>query len=681
MAHPQHSHYSSSEQNPKDLQSEPKDSSAVQSGGESQSLLPKRPKQQQQQGFPWKIWISRVVVVGLFLLATVATVSYCLSKKAPVQPNINNDNKGFDYSNYSIVISTDSTLNDTITLVDSHQQDVVEVSGVSIPLPLGVNFGSWLSLEDYFYVGDTGAVEVATPDDQKAAVCLPPLYTGGAAWQSETDLLSSLIQSIGLIEALRVFQAHRKSFIEEADLQRLQSWGIRHVRVPVSWCFTNADDPDLYIKNLPNKNMSGEKSELDDELERKLLLEQFTCADPFYPNSPDKDDGVLWPAIPRSLLLEFLRNCAKYNITASLDLHTYPGGTSPGTFSGVWPRPPRFWQHDDPENENDFGRGLYRNFVRWVESLATEDPLAFQGIQGIGPMNEPAHLAGIFATLPNRDYLPPLPTHLAESYWDELNHPLQGTTNITIPKGPHLRVMKWLDDSIQFFRNSSLPQLGKQLHVNVHESFLSASAILSSSSLPLNDDSLDWGGRHPAATNVIAAWWSRVTTRSERRRWAVLDMHHYHAWEPFCQGAIKGGPHPVTSNYTCDNTSARNEALARCTSWATDVFRAAVDVYCGPNAKLMSGEFSTSTHHRVHYACNDVDTIRASYLAQMRAARKAKVAMYYWSYKMPYGGDFRKAWSFSQLLFQLKISNAPRDESKYSCGGGGVPQMTDDSFA
>lgn len=67
-----------------------------------------------------------------------------------------------------------------------------------VAMPYGVNLGSWLSLEDYFYVGDSGAVEVATPDDNTAAICLPPLHLGQAgapAWHSETDLLTRYVQT------------------------------------------------------------------------------------------------------------------------------------------------------------------------------------------------------------------------------------------------------------------------------------------------------------------------------------------------------------------------------------------------------------------------------------------------------------------------------------------------------
>jgi hypothetical protein len=521
------------------------------------------------------------------------------------------------------------------------------------PMPAGVNVGSWLSLEDYFYVGPTGAVEVATSDSQHAAVCLPPLYTGQrgspASWQSETDLLASLMETSGLAHALKVFQAHRTTYITEDDVAKLAAWGVQHIRVPLSWCFTDANPDDIDLKNTSHAYY-------------KELMDRFTCEDPFY-----MDKLVRWPAIPRSILARFLRNCATYGITASLDLHTYPGATSPGTFSGLWPRHPRFWLHDQPENpQEDLGRLLYRDFVEWVTDLATTDPQAFDGILGISPMNEPAHLAGIFRDS-DRDYLPALSVPMAATYLqDELD------SDANVPNGPHLRVFKWMSDAIQVFRESPLPAAGKQLHVNIHESVLSAQVL----SDP--NDGANGGGLHPSANNLIAAWWSHVTTRKERKAWAVLDMHHYHAWEPACTGASDG---PPVGNYSCSNVGARDDALRRCTLWAHG-FREAVDTRCGTGALLMSGEFSTSTHHKVKHACNDVDTLKASYQAQLAASESARVKLYYWSYRMPFGGSFRSAWSFSHLMYRLGVNPHP-DESNYPCGDPSrlhANEVTDDFF-
>jgi hypothetical protein len=529
-----------------------------------------------------------------------------------------------------------------------------------IPMPHGVNFGSWLSLEDYFYVGATGAVEVATPDENTVGICLPPLHVGQAgapAWQSETDLLASLLALAGddsnnnndnsavVAHALQVFHAHRTTFITEADLYKLShEMGIKHVRVPLGWCFTDANP----------------ETEIHEDSTDEELLEKFTCEDPFY-----KDEGVRWPAIPRRLLERFLRSCAKVGITASLDLHTYPGATSPGTFSGIWPKPPRFWKHDDPTKpEQDFGRQLYRDFVKWIEGL---DPEALDGVLGISPMNEPAHLAGAFANNPERDYLPPLPEDVAQRYLEELDH------SEYIPDGPHLRVFLWLRDAVEVFRGSQLPKLGIQLHVNVHESVLIEDLLV-------DNDHGDYGGRGNLASHkLIAAWWSKTTDSHERKDWAVLDLHHYHAWSPSCLGASDG---PPSGNYACGDVEGRNAALQRCTEWATTIYRSAVDELCGKGAKLMSGEFSTSTHHRVRHACNDIDTLKTSYLMQVHAAKEADVDLYYWSYKMPFGGAFRSAWSFSELMYLLGVTNRP-DQDSFHCGGH-MPhdgEVTDDFFS
>ena len=516
-----------------------------------------------------------------------------------------------------------------------------------LALPQGVNFGSWLSLEDYFYVGETGATEVATPDENTAAVCLPPLHVGQSGaphWQSETDLLSNLLKSTSVAKALNIFHAHRTSFITEYDLEQLSNLGITQVRVPLSWCFTDYD-PD---------------TDITDDVSDEQLLEQFTCPDPYY-----QDEHVRWPAVPRKLVAEFLRSCTKYGIKASLDLHTYPGATSPGTFSGLWPRQPRFWKYDDPSNpDEDYGRTLFRNFVQWVETL---DRRALDGILGIGPMNEPAHLAGVFYNIPERNYLPPLSNDLAQSYLDELN-----SDGYPFPDGPHLRVLLWLRDAVRVFRDSTLPRYGIQLHVNLHESFLIEDLV------PGNHG--DEGGRgNPASHKLIAAWWARTTHHHERKHWAVLDIHHYHAWSPSCAGAVDG---PPAGNYSCHDVSGRTKALERCVEWAKDIYRAAVDEMCGKGAKLMSGEFSASTHHRVRHACNDIDTLKATYEMQMAAAKDADVEMYYWSYKMPHGGAFRSAWSFTELMYLLGVTDRP-DHENIHCGGH-IPhegEVNDDMFS
>lgn len=146
----------------------------------------------------------------------------------------------------------------------------------NLPMPDGVNVGSWLALEDYFFAGQS-AVEVATPDGGTAAVCLPPLHTGsstGPTWRSETDLLQNLAAETTLGYALRVFHAHRNAFLDlDEDLAVLKQLGIASIRVPISWCLTDEDPATIDPKDT---DIAG-------------LEDRFTCPDPFY-------EGVLWPA-------------------------------------------------------------------------------------------------------------------------------------------------------------------------------------------------------------------------------------------------------------------------------------------------------------------------------------------------------------------------------------------------
>ena len=265
-------------------------------------------------------------------------------------------------------------------------------------LPAGVNLASWFSLEDWFFVGSNGAVEVASPDDSKAASCLPPLHldsSTGPRWNSETDLLAGLAEHYdaeiakendggehltggslgGWGKAIRAIHAYRSSYYDvDAELRTMAELGIKHVRVPVSWCWTDHDPSHLAYDD----ELTGASHYMSDT----DVKSKFACEDPFY-------DGVYWPAIPRDFFRRFLRKCAKYGIGATIDLHTYPGGTSIGTFSGVWPRYSRFWTHGDkPATEDggdggggspDVGRTLLKDFIGWMESLETSDPMAFRG--------------------------------------------------------------------------------------------------------------------------------------------------------------------------------------------------------------------------------------------------------------------------------------------------------------
>jgi hypothetical protein len=180
---------------------------------------------------------------------------------------------GFFFSNRSKAEFRKATIGTSTWNIGARDPKVLSTS---LPMPDGVNIGSWLSLEDYFFAGNS-AIEVATPDDRTAAVCLPPLHTGastGPAWHAETDLLENLAAETTLGHALRVFHAHRNSFLDfEEDLEVLKQLGVHSIRVPLSWCLTDEDPATIDPKDTDVAD----------------LEQRFTCEDPFF-------EGVLWPA-------------------------------------------------------------------------------------------------------------------------------------------------------------------------------------------------------------------------------------------------------------------------------------------------------------------------------------------------------------------------------------------------
>ncbi|KAL3932317.1 MAG: hypothetical protein SGBAC_010905 [Bacillariaceae sp.] len=536
-----------------------------------------------------------------------------------------------------------------------------------LPLPTGINLASWLSLEDYFFVGHDGAVEVATFEGSTVAKCLPPLHVGsstGPMWNTETDLFASLMSKNNtnnkdgsVAKTIQIFHAFRESYLDfNVELKQIADLGIHHVRVPMSWCLTDFDPS--------NDEILKDEQTRDNEAESSILLERYACKDPFF----EKHHGetLYWPAVPKPLLQDFLRACARYGIKATLDVHTYPGGTSLGTFNGIFPKSPLFWLYDNPEDpEQDVGRTIFRDLLSWIESLIHSDNEAFQGIGAITPMNEPGHLAGLFGSggpwPEENNFLPPLPEDVAEAYLAKLNQNVKDSRHFkAVPNGNHLRSLLWQDQAVAAFRQSKLPQHGIDIFVNVHESILVQPLV--------PDDPNDPGGRHPEGTTIFLAWWRGITTAEERATWAVLDMHHYHAWDGQCMGAVDGSP---SGSYTCGNLDAMNDVLAHCTSWAT-MYRKIADQQLGSSkrpARLVSGEFSASTHHSVRHSCLDETTLHASYTQQVEKADAAGVELYWWGWKMPYGGAFRRAWSFKHFLYLMGVDGFDKpDETDLPCG-------------
>lgn len=337
-------------------------------------------------------------------------------------------------------------------------------------VPYGTNFGGWLCLEDWFFSGTTGRF-VSTSDPVGQGVCLPPLLQGGdTTWPSEGILVHRLVAKYGKQFASQVFEAHRNGFIHAGDLKALADLGVKVVRVPVVWT--------LFADALaPVAKIYGEHNPQTDHA---------VVPDPLYP------ENASLVTIPRKLLEDLYAEGHKHGLKFLLDIHAFPGGSSDGTYNGIWPLKPGFWLErvkvgNGTTTLQEAGLMIVAKAIEWLESLTGD---AAEAVEGLSPMNEPGHLAGF----QNPSF------------------------------APIDMVLAWLSQTIHMFRHSQLPSKGQKLYMQIIET-----------AFP-NDSFWD----------TFPPWWINQTSVTDRNLWAVADMHWYTAW------GTKGGVLAESSAVTCN---------------------------------------------------------------------------------------------------------------------------------
>lgn len=112
-------------------------------------------------------------------------------------------------------------------------------------------------------------------------------------------------------KAIKAIHAFRANFLDfDSELSSMSSLGIKYIRLPVSWCWTDSHPEELVTVIQPDGDDDDLKVQhkymSDEEVQEKL-----TCEDPYYA-------GVRWPAIPRTFVKRFLRACARHGISVTL---------------------------------------------------------------------------------------------------------------------------------------------------------------------------------------------------------------------------------------------------------------------------------------------------------------------------------------------------------------------------
>lgn len=478
--------------------------------------------------------------------------------------------------------------------------------------PNGVNLGGAFVLEDWFFSSDKVDHYVSTPCTYKnTGIANSNIFANDPqmqnfTWTSETDLIQKFLQK-GYTEAQveNMFQQHRDTYFEQEqngpknldeNFAKLQSLGITLVRLPITWAITYPDHSYVIDPGRGGATVTIPAT-------TKIVL----VTDPFYPN-------VKWASIPVGEIETILKTASRHNIKVMLDIHAYPGGSGDGTYNGVWPNPPRFWTTG---LDND-GKPIYQknfqvivgNVIAWASSLSTRSDKSYiDGLAGISPMNEPAHLMGI-----------PIARCDSNSSW--------GITSYN-------EVLDTLALSVADFKNSSLPSQHIKLDMNIIETMFPTT---------LSENQI---------YSTIGSWWENITTESERKTWAIMDIHHYIAWDNNCNQCLMKY---VTANMI--TTEGFNQVKI-CSSWFLTL-RGKLGL--SQDSLLSTSEFSAATNSDTDLSCasgkvakpyttpiNYADYRNYFLEQQIKNAKKANIQTYFWTWMIPYNKNYQNEWALYSI--------------------------------
>src|SRR5262249_11758209 len=138
---------------------------------------------------------------------------------------------------------------------------------------------------------------------------------------------------------------------------------------------------------------------------------------------------------------------------------------------------------------------IFQNLISWASGLfSLQDQSYANGLAGLMPMNEPAHLLGNPQARCN------------------------STTNWGITS--YQPVLDTLALAVQDFKHSSLPSHHVYLYMNIIETMFPVT---------MSDSQI---------YQIIGSWWNKITSSADQQQWAILDIHHYIAWDSSCNSCL-----------------------------------------------------------------------------------------------------------------------------------------------
>ncbi|MCC2626018.1 MAG: symbB [Burkholderiales bacterium] len=397
------------------------------------------------------------------------------------------------------------------------------------------NFGGGFVLEDWFFARDTVGHNVSSTCEEakNGGVGSSQVFIGNAlvkqvadfTWTSETDLIKKLSgHGYSPEDIEKIFQYHRDTYLGKTlennevvftKLREAKATGIKIIRLPITWAIQydksyTFTKPDGQVVTLPAEyDIKGNTIANVPKSNGNVQLIQ----DPFY---SDKK----WASIPISQIEAVLKGANQLGMQVILDVHAFPGGSSDGTYNGVWPDAPRFWLPKKEVYQANF-RAIFDRLVAWASDLKETDPAAFAGLAGLTPMNEPAHLMGFLEISKNEPLLSKKPVCSATD-----------STGKIISWGVQPKdVLDTLALAVEDFRASVLSKTQVKLVMNVIETMY-------------NPNDYNPKDQKTYPFSLIGNWWLGITSPEERKVWAAVDIHHYVAWDGGCNNVLTA-KHPL----------------------------------------------------------------------------------------------------------------------------------------